>query len=60
MCIEAGMNDYVPKPISPQALLAALEKWLPPEPVDKTATTSAVPDGTTQVSAELLLAGRGS
>ena len=29
MCLQAGMNDYVPKPISPQALLEALEKWLP-------------------------------
>jgi two-component system sensor histidine kinase/response regulator len=28
-CIEAGMNDYVPKPISPQVLAEALDKWLP-------------------------------
>jgi CheY-like chemotaxis protein/HPt (histidine-containing phosphotransfer) domain-containing protein len=27
-CLEAGMDDYVPKPISPQALASALEKWL--------------------------------
>lgn len=27
-CLEAGMNDYVAKPISPQALAEALEKWL--------------------------------
>jgi CheY-like chemotaxis protein/HPt (histidine-containing phosphotransfer) domain-containing protein len=31
-CIEAGMNDYVSKPISPQALAEALDKWLPKEP----------------------------
>ena len=30
-CFEAGMNDYVTKPISPQALAGALEKWLPRE-----------------------------
>jgi CheY-like chemotaxis protein/HPt (histidine-containing phosphotransfer) domain-containing protein len=27
-CLEAGTDDYVPKPISPQALALALEKWL--------------------------------
>ena len=35
-CIEAGMNDYVPKPISPQILAEALEKWLPKEPTNNT------------------------
>jgi len=30
-CIEAGMNDYVTKPVSPQALVEALDKWLPKE-----------------------------
>ncbi len=28
-CIEAGMNDYISKPIIPHAFYACLEKWLP-------------------------------
>jgi|GEM_PF-1775706 len=28
-CLDAGMNDYVTKPINPQLLARALEKWLP-------------------------------
>jgi len=35
-CIEAGMNDYVSKPIYPQALAEALDKWLPKEPTNNT------------------------
>ncbi|MDO8834528.1 MAG: response regulator, partial [Vicinamibacterales bacterium] len=30
-CLEAGMNDYVPKPVSPPALAEVLERWLPPD-----------------------------
>ena len=28
-CLEAGMDDYVAKPIAPRALADALSKWLP-------------------------------
>ena len=28
-CLKAGMNDYVSKPISPQALADVLSRWLP-------------------------------
>jgi CheY-like chemotaxis protein len=30
-CLEAGMNDYITKPVSPQALIEALNRWLPSE-----------------------------
>jgi signal transduction histidine kinase/DNA-binding response OmpR family regulator/HPt (histidine-containing phosphotransfer) domain-containing protein len=30
-CIEAGMNDYIPKPVSADYLAEALDKWLPQE-----------------------------
>jgi PAS domain S-box-containing protein len=35
-CIGAGMNDYLTKPVSPQALVDVLEKWLPKEPAAAT------------------------
>ena len=28
-CLQAGMDDYISKPISPRALTKVLEKWLP-------------------------------
>jgi CheY-like chemotaxis protein len=32
-CIEAGMDDYISKPITPQALAALLERWISRETV---------------------------
>ncbi|MDO9227739.1 MAG: PhnD/SsuA/transferrin family substrate-binding protein [Pseudomonadota bacterium] len=29
-CLEAGMNDLVPKPVDPDTLFGALARWLPP------------------------------
>ncbi len=40
-CLDAGMNDYVTKPVDPPVLTEALEKWLP----RKTATKKEQPFG---------------
>ena len=30
-CLEAGMNDYITKPVKPAALNSVLGRWLPQE-----------------------------
>jgi len=42
-CREAGMNDYVTKPIDPQELFDALVRWIPP---GDRIRNQAVPDAT--------------
>ena len=28
-CLDAGANDYVPKPVNTAELLSAIQRWLP-------------------------------
>jgi signal transduction histidine kinase/ligand-binding sensor domain-containing protein/CheY-like chemotaxis protein len=42
-CIAAGMDDYVPKPVSKEALDQALARWLPlPEPIAESTPLESV------------------
>ena len=34
-CMDAGMNDYVAKPVTPDFLFATLSRWLPPASVKR-------------------------
>ncbi|MCU0226520.1 MAG: response regulator [Bryobacterales bacterium] len=40
MCLEAGMDGYVPKPIKREALLEALREWMPTAPVREGPSTA--------------------
>ena len=36
MCLDAGMNDYISKPINRAELVRVLEQWAAPQPAEKT------------------------
>ena len=51
-CLEAGMNDYVTKPIDPQVLAKALDKWLPKKTAATTDKAPVTTEGTASVSSQ--------
>ena len=60
-CLEAGMNDHVPKPIDPDVLFAKLLQWIPPgerempEPIEEPAAVAVEEPANTGLAADLLL-----
>lgn len=55
-CIEAGMNDYLTKPIDPEAMFAALAKWISPR-AEKAAGVSVKKKSETRVPPDFELPG---
>ena len=52
-CIEAGMNDYLTKPIDPPAFFATLRKWLNPETTEGSSKSIDIQEAEPETSLEI-------
>jgi signal transduction histidine kinase/CheY-like chemotaxis protein/HPt (histidine-containing phosphotransfer) domain-containing protein len=43
-CLDAGMDDYISKPIDPRSLLATLRRWIGPHAGERARTVAAAPE----------------
>ncbi|MBK5964371.1 hypothetical protein CCR95_09815 [Thiocystis minor] len=53
-CLNAGMSDYVSKPVSPTVLAQVLAQWLPRESMSETRQASEVAEQTVTSSVRIL------
>ena len=52
VCLEAGMNDHLAKPIDPDKLFGALLRWIPPRARSAAAVQNAIPTRPVSLVAE--------
>lgn len=49
LCLEAGMDDHIPKPVDPRQLLMTLDRWLPASAAETSAIKTHVESQSTPI-----------